>query len=370
VSYERAQAEVKAIMDRLATDHRDERRPRGARDRDEQAEHRYHRTGADRVDGLGRRHLFLVCANIAVPAARPRHHARASWPSARRSAPVTPIVRQLLTESLLLAFTGTATGLVAAFWALRALQANLPDWSGPRCACSFDCRQSDPGVHNGLMVLCTVLFGMAPALRAGRLDLNDSLKQGSRGTGGPGRTSSASLIVGEVAVLVMLVASKAARAQLPLQLQRVDLGFTPDQVATMTVHLPDYRYPDFASYASSVDGRSPCAAVPIALGAPSMLRSIYNGDSHYTIDSDRRRPVGTVPTGGGRAVSLRSGFRWAPNAASIRATATRPRWSRSTARWPPGLRRSQSVGRRISSAAATRRGAIIGVVGDVRHSDR
>ena len=152
----------------------------------------------------------------------------------------------------------------------------------------------------GLVVLCTVLFGMAPALRAGRIDLNDSLKQGSRGTGGPGHHRlRAALIVGEVAVSLVMLVAAGLLVRSFAQLQQVDLGFTPGQVATMTISLPDYRYPDVASYRRYVDealaGVRQVPGVRSAGFVNVLPFSGYNGERRYSIDGEPPPTPGQEP---------------------------------------------------------------------------
>jgi predicted permease len=169
VSYERAQAEVHTIMDRLAADHPDTNRGLGARVIE------MSKLSTDLIAPAlivlavsVALILFLVCANVAnLLLARATTRGRELAVRAALGAGRARIVRQLLTESLLLAFMGAATGLVAAFWALRALRANLPDLVLTSTPHVFDL-----GVDGrtlaftiGLVVLCTVLFGMARPTR-------------------------------------------------------------------------------------------------------------------------------------------------------------------------------------------------------------
>jgi putative ABC transport system permease protein len=152
----------------------------------------------------------------------------------------------------------------------------------------------------GLALFCTVLFGVAPARRAGRLDLNDSLKRGGRGPGDRGHHRlRAALIVAEVAVSLVMLVAAGLLVRSFAQLQHVDLGFTPDQVATMTISLPDYRYPDVTSYRRYVDE----ALVRVrqvpgvhSAGFVNVLPfSGYNGGTRYTIDGEPQPAPGQEP---------------------------------------------------------------------------
>src|SRR5262249_10195752 len=247
--------------------------------------------------------VFLVCANIAnLLLARATTRGRELAVRAALGAGRARIVRQLLTESLLLASMGAATGLIAAFWALRALRANLPDLVRTTTPHVFDLDVDGRTLAFaiGLAVFCTVLFGVAPALRAARLDLNDSLKQGSRGTADRGHHRlRAALIVGEVAVSLVMLVAAGLLVRSFAQLQQVDLGFTPDQVATMTISLPDYRYPDVASYRRYVDEAlarvRPVPGVRSAGSVNVLPFSGYNGDTRYSIDGEPPPPPGQEP---------------------------------------------------------------------------
>ena len=386
VSYERAQAEVQAIMDRLATDHPDTNRGLGARVIEMSKLSTDIIAPALIVVAVSvALILFLVCANVAnLLLARATTRARELAVRAGLGAGRARIVRQLLTESLLLAFTGAAPGLVAAFWALRALQANLPDLVRTTMPHVFDL-----GVDGrtlaftiGLVVLCTVLFGMAPALRAGRLDLNDSLKQGGRATGGPGHHRlRAALIVGEVAVSLVMLVAAGLLVRSFAQLQQVDLGFTPGQVATMTISLPDYRYPDVASYRRYVDealaGVRQVPGVRSAGFVNVLPFSGYNGERRYSIDGEPPPAPGQeraadyrvatpgyftalgIPLGAGRTFDSRD-----RNTTALVAIVNRTLVRRAFGDRNP-LGRRIRLGRGEPAPWRT----IIGVVGDVRHSE-
>jgi len=386
VSYERAQAEVQAIMGRLATDHPDTNRGLGVRVvKMSQLSTEIIAPALIVLAVSVALILFLVCANVAnLLLARATTRGRELAVRAALGAGRARIVRQLLTESLLLAFMGAATGLVAAFWALRALRAHLPELvltSTPHVL--------DLGVDGGtlaftigLVVFCTVLFGMAPALRAGRLDPNDSLKQGSRGTGAPGHHRlRAALTVGEVAVSLIMLVAAGLLVRSFAQLQQVDLGFTPDHVATMTIALPDYRYPDAASYRRYVD--EALARVRQLPGVRSagfvnvLPFSTYNGGTHYTIDGEPPPAPGQEPDADYRvatpdyfnalAIPLRAGRAFGSRdrsttalVAIVNRTLARRAFSDRTA-----LGRRIRLGRGDSAPWRP----IVGVVGDVRHSE-
>jgi putative ABC transport system permease protein len=154
------------------------------------------------------------------------------------------IARQLVTESVLLSLLGGAAGLLLAFWAVRLLAAHGPEGI-PRLQ---EVRLDGPVLAFTLfMTLLTgVLFGLAPALQASRPDLNRVLKEGGRGAlGSPGsRRARHALVILETALAVLLLTAAGLLIRSFAELQRVDLGFRPEGVATFNVSLPRNQYPD------------------------------------------------------------------------------------------------------------------------------
>ncbi|MEK6301905.1 MAG: ABC transporter permease [Acidobacteriota bacterium] len=154
------------------------------------------------------------------------------------------IVRQLLTESALLALVGGGAGLLLAVVGLRALVALSP----------ADIPRLDQTSIDGKVLAFTLavslltgfIFGLVPALQASKPDLNDSLKDGGRGsTGGirGGRIRSL-LVVAEVALSLVLLVGAGLLIRSFMRLQQFDLGFNPDSLLTMRVQLPGTKYRD------------------------------------------------------------------------------------------------------------------------------
>ncbi len=157
------------------------------------------------------------------------------------------LIRQLLTESLLLSALGTGLGLLLAYATLallRPLTAGLPAIT----PIGLDHRVLGFAVLLTLVV--AVLFGLAPAWLASRVELNDALKPGGYG-GGATRPKQRLLgrltVVGEVALALMLVLGAGLFAKTFLHLRHVHLGFNPDHILTVTIKLDKKRYPDAAS---------------------------------------------------------------------------------------------------------------------------
>lgn len=153
------------------------------------------------------------------------------------------IVRQLLTESLLLGALGAALGLAIAAWGVDLAVALLPDSTPRRHEIGIDGWVVGAGVV--VSIVTSVLFGLAPALRAGAADLQTALKDaGARSTAGRGRLRlRRALVVGEVALAVVLVVGCGLMVRSFGRLQEVELGFDPDDVVTMHIELPKSHYP-------------------------------------------------------------------------------------------------------------------------------
>ena len=140
------------------------------------------------------------------------------------------LIRQLLTESLLLASVGGAVGVLFAFWGTSALAAMADGDTG------FLPTNLDPGLSwrvlaftAAISMLTGVLFGLAPAWRATGLDLTTSLKEGRRTTGAVSRLSKG-LVVVQVALSLLLLVGAGLFIRTLQNLQRVDLGFNQENL--------------------------------------------------------------------------------------------------------------------------------------------
>jgi putative ABC transport system permease protein len=188
--------------------------------------------------------LLIACANVAnlllVRASiRQREIALRSALGASRSR----LVRQLLTESLLLSTIGGLLGLLLSEGSIQLLK-----WVGPSSLPRLQEVNLDlpvMGFALGLSILTGVLFGLAPALQVSQGDLNKNLKEGGRSsTGGANRLQLRSLLViAEVALALLLLTSAGLLARSFLVLQGVDPGFNPQGLVTTKISLAEINYP-------------------------------------------------------------------------------------------------------------------------------
>jgi putative ABC transport system permease protein len=187
--------------------------------------------------------LLIACANVANlllarAATREREIAIRSALGARR----VRLLRQLLTESVLLAVAGGLAGLLVAIWGVEALRSaapgNLPRLDGASL------NYIVLAFAMGVSLLTGIVFGIVPALTSTNIDLNGSLKEGGR-SGGDGRRGAALrdfVAVAEIALALMLLVSSGLLIRSFLRLQRTDPGFKSENVATMQVLLPRNKY--------------------------------------------------------------------------------------------------------------------------------
>ena len=187
--------------------------------------------------------LLIACANAANlllvrGEGRQRELAvRAALGAGRRR-----VVRQLLTESALLALVAGALGLLAAAWGVRALLAVNPD-ALPR-AQSVTIDGVVAAVAVALSLLAGLLFGTAPALQVTRHDLQGVLRGGGRGGSGAHRSALRRfLVVSEVALAIVVVIAGGLLLRSFLALRAVDSGVDASSVLTFSTSLPESRYP-------------------------------------------------------------------------------------------------------------------------------
>lgn len=188
--------------------------------------------------------LLVACVNVANlmlarASARQKEVALRTALGASRSR----VIQQLLTESLMLAVAGGALGLLLSVGALRLLLASIPIKLPFWMNFGIDLRVLAFTV--GVTVLTGLIFGSIPALQTSRVNLNDTLKEGGRGSLTSIRTFSRSvLVVAEIALSLVLLVGAGLMIQSFLRLRSVDVGLNPKGVATASVTLPRLKYPE------------------------------------------------------------------------------------------------------------------------------
>jgi putative ABC transport system permease protein len=197
--------------------------------------------------------LLIACANVAsLLLARTAARQREITIRVALGASRGRIARQLLTESVLLAGAGAAAGLAMALGALPVLKAALPIDRPGLVGAGLDWRVL--AFATALTVLTGLAFGLAPAVAASRLELAESLKaRGTHGAGSGGTRMRSCLIVAEVALAVVLVASAGLLMKSLWRLAQVDPGFRPDQILTVRVYPDRTTFRERSEYVALYD---------------------------------------------------------------------------------------------------------------------
>jgi putative ABC transport system permease protein len=194
--------------------------------------------------------LLIGCANVAnlllaSGASRQKEIAiRVSLGASRRR-----VIRQLFTESAMLALAGGGVGLLIAFWGLAAITKLLPADFPRLNEIHIDLRVL--GFTFAASMLTGILFGLVPALQVSRSDVQDAIRETGRGASGSRRQSRfrQALIVVEVALSVVLLAGAGLLFRSFLRLQSVDTGFVSQQVLTARLTPSGTNYVNDADYA-------------------------------------------------------------------------------------------------------------------------
>jgi putative ABC transport system permease protein len=328
--------------------------------------------------------LLIACANVAnlsLARAAGRHREmaiRAALGAGRRR-----VVRQLLTESLMLSLLGGALGLVVAFWGVHLLLdasplniTGLKDVALDSSVLAFTAVVS---------VLTGVIFGLVPALQASGADLQDALKEGGRNAvGGAVRNRvRAVLVVVEIALSLVLLVGAGLLGKSFLLLSEVRPGFEPEHVLSTDLSLAKAKYPQpeqqQAGFAEIVKRTS---AIPGVEAAAVIYPLPLSGDSNSGTFLIAGRPAlrpEDKPTSNHRVISP-DYFR----ALNIRLSRGRPFDDRDTQHAPPVMIVNETFARRYFAGtealgqhviiegeggdnAVPPAREIVGIAGDVRH---
>jgi len=249
--------------------------------------------------------LLIACANVAnLLLVRSASRQRELAVRAALGASRWRLVRQLITESVLLSLVGGAIGLLISVWGIDLLSKGLPP--------TFT--RFIPGWKNmtvnqpvllfslGLSLLTGLVFGTFPAIQATRQNLSESLKEGGGNKGGTSsRSRSRSvLIVAELALSLVLVAGAGLMVRSFVEMLRADLGLRPDGVLTMEMSLPRSAYAEPAKrqefYERLVERAKALPGVreAAAINFVPMSRS-GSSSSYFRVEGEAPPPKGRSP---------------------------------------------------------------------------
>ena len=237
--------------------------------------------------------LLIACANVASllltrSLSRQKEVAIRSALGASR----WRVIRQLLTESMLLSIVGGAAGLVIAYWGVPALVAVLPQ-SQLNAMPFLKALNINGGIlafSFALSLLTGLIFGLAPALQSSKLDLNEALKEGGRQTSiGAGHRLRSAMVVTEIALAVVLLVGAGLMMKSLFRLLQTNVGFKTENVLTAFVILPPSKYNDTKKQINFNDQlRERVQSLPGVSGAGTVNILPVNGGNttRFFVDGD------------------------------------------------------------------------------------
>ena len=239
--------------------------------------------------------LLIACANIANlllsrSAARSREIALRAALGAGRGR----ILRQLLTESVLLAFAGGATGLLFAWLSFSFLTQLIPDGLALTSGVRIDLKIF--GFTLLLSLVTGIIFGLAPALHAARVDLNEALKLGGGRSGAAGghRRLRDMFVVVEIALALVLLIGAGLLIETFLRLRSLDIGVNPDNVLTLRTALPRSKYSELArrtAFYEQVLERVRATSGVLSAGYTTAVPLTWKGGTNgFVVESREHRP--------------------------------------------------------------------------------
>jgi putative ABC transport system permease protein len=241
--------------------------------------------------------LLIACANVANlllarAADRQREIAVRLALGARRGR----VLRQLLTESVLLSLCGAAAGVVVGYAGLQALLASLPP-GVPRVE-EVKIDLVALGATAGLAVLTGLAFGIVPAWRALSTRLHEPLKEAGRGSVGPGQHRVRNgLVIGEVAITLVLLVGAGLTLRSFYRLIHADAGFRSEGVVTGNVALPQTGYSEPAKRAALYERvLAELRTQPGVRGAAATLPLLGGWQSSFSVEGKPEPPKGQRPS--------------------------------------------------------------------------
>lgn len=243
--------------------------------------------------------LLIACANVASllltkALARQKEVAIRSALGATR----WRVIRQLLTESVLLSLVGGAAGLLVAYLGVPALVAVLPE-SQLNAMPFLKSLSIDFGILGFSFVLSLItglLFGLAPALQSSRLDLNEALKEGGRNaSAGSGHRLRSALVVSEIALAVVLLVGAGLMMKSLYNLLQVNVGFKTENLLTMSLTAPVPKYNDTApqiTFNDQLTERVKSLPGVVSAGTVNILPVNGGNTTRFIVDGDPIPPPG------------------------------------------------------------------------------
>jgi putative ABC transport system permease protein len=323
--------------------------------------------------------LLIACANVAhlrlaSATSRYREFAIRAALGARRGR----VVRQFLTESVLLSLVGGTLGLALAVWVVRALVLLMPKDTPRLEEIRLDYRVVLFTL--GTSLLTGIIFGLAPAFQAARTNLNDVLKEAGRSGGDTSRRLRLRnlLVISEFALSLVLLIGAGLMVKSLLRLQEVKPGFEPARLLTMRIALPATKYENFnqsRAFFEQLFDRLDARPDVESVGAINLLPfGGGGGDRSFSIQ-DQPTPAGharpdeqvrfatpgyfhtmQIPLLSGRDFTRRD-LPDTPRVAIVNSAFARKFWADGAA-----------IGRRISFSANNPKWyEIVGIVGNVKH---
>ena len=244
--------------------------------------------------------LLIACANVAnLLLARAASRQKEIAIRTALGASRIRVVRQLLTESIALSLTGGALGLLLAMWGADLLLAVIPNnvpWvteiALDRNVFVFTLSAS---------VITGIIFGLVPALQASSPDLNETLKEGGRGSTGGRQRARSVLVVAEVALALVLLIGAGLMLQTFSRLRQIDAGFNPKNLLSMMLSLSPVKYSEGSKsraffkqleqrLAALPDVESAAFTTSVPLSAANVTSLLLDGEP-FTTYGDHRLTV-------------------------------------------------------------------------------
>ena len=251
--------------------------------------------------------LLIACANVAsllLARVNDRHKEIAIRMAIGASR--WRVIRQLLTESIVLSSLGGLSGLFLAYWGTDLLVALTPP-EVPRLG-EVGLRIPVFAWTLGISIITGVLFGLAPAIGASKPDLTESLKEGGRSIAGSGRGRLRNLlVVSEIALALMLLIGAGLMIRSFARLQRVSPGFDSNHLLTMNISLPLQKYRENQQINSFFDrlleGVRSVPGVESVGGIDPLPLGGSDGTTGFVVEGAPPRAVGDRPEVGQRTIT-------------------------------------------------------------------